>query len=819
MSDPEPAPEAPTPTLLRVLSGRIGKYEISRPLGKGAMGVVYLAHDTVLERDVALKVMSANIADDPELKQRFEREAKAVARMTHPNVVSVFDLGQHSDGSLYIAMELLKGQDLQKAVRTQPPMSLERRVGIVLQTLAGLYHAHQAGIVHRDVKPANIFLNVDGSVKIMDFGVARLTTASMTGTGNVVGTADYMSPEQVKGAKVDGRSDLFSAGAVLFELLTGRRPFHADNLMAIFYKITHDEPDFELVPGGAEYDSLLPVLRRALAKNLDERYPNAYEFADDLRGYLAAHSTSMTGRHVLEELVGLEPPTLSPATRGTGPGTGAGSTLVDGDTGSRSRGAGRSLSGGPGSLVPTLPMTTPGTEAMSSAGPAMGRGAATLGPSTSAAASTLRGPLPTTQARPGTAPRPPTVARGAAVGPRPRPAPEQKRRAGLYAAVGVVVLGGAVAAWWFLARPAPQVAPSPASTLAVAPPSAAPTPLAVAAPVEPPPTVAPVPTFAESAGAGAAQLRVAQAAFARGDYDRALSEAQAALRADPADAAARALVDNALAGQKAHARVTAGAAALAQGDFVRAQAEADGARTLAPWDERAVTLLGRVREAQERAAQQAQEAAQKQAASRVTALLEQADGALSARKYDDAAALYDQALALDPHNARASLGRTGALAARAAQSGPAAPAHAFVSGQTVAKAAGTRTAGSLPPGFEDSPEASVRRGSQGADMAGKIQFEVSPTLVKPGERYTLRIALLNEGSAPIQIARLTVTTAINGRKSSGPVTPSAKEIAPQQRAVLHTVSDLWSDEITAWSMEIAVDTARGERYTNQLNWK
>ena len=148
-------------------------------------------------------------------------------------------------------MELLKGQDLQKAMRQPPPMTLERKVTIIVQVLAGLAHAHQAGIVHRDIKPANIFINQDGTVKIMDFGVARLTTASMTGTGNIVGTADYMSPEQVKGAKVDGRSDVFSVGCMLYELLTGRRPFHSENLMAIFYKITHEEPNFDLDPRGA----------------------------------------------------------------------------------------------------------------------------------------------------------------------------------------------------------------------------------------------------------------------------------------------------------------------------------------------------------------------------------------------------------------------------------------------------------------------------------------------------------------------------------------------------------------------------------------
>ena len=176
--------------------------------------------------------------------------------MTHPNVVNVFDLGYHTDGSPYIAMELLKGQDLQKAMRAPPPMTLDRKVAIIVQVLAGLAHAHQAGIVHRDIKPANVFINHDGTVKIMDFGVARLTTASMTGTGNIVGTADYMSPEQVKGAKVDGRSDLFSVGCMLYELLAGRRPFHSENLMAIFYKITHEEPNFDLVPEGAEYDAL-----------------------------------------------------------------------------------------------------------------------------------------------------------------------------------------------------------------------------------------------------------------------------------------------------------------------------------------------------------------------------------------------------------------------------------------------------------------------------------------------------------------------------------------------------------------------------------
>ena len=264
-------------------------------LGRGAMGIVYVAHDTVLERDVALKLMASSIADDPSTIDRFTREAKAVAKMTHPNVVTVFDLGSHTDGSPFIAMELLKGQDLQRAMRTPPAPTLERKLAVLVQVLAGLDHAHQAGIVHRDIKPANIFICTDGTVKIMDFGVARLATASMTGTGKIVGTADYMSPEQVKGAKVDGRSDIFSVGCMLYELLAGRRPFHSDNLMAIFYKITHEEPDYELLPAGEAAD-LVPILKKAMAKELSERYQTARELAVDLRDHLRSHSRRQLGR-------------------------------------------------------------------------------------------------------------------------------------------------------------------------------------------------------------------------------------------------------------------------------------------------------------------------------------------------------------------------------------------------------------------------------------------------------------------------------------------------------------------------------------------
>jgi len=264
---------------------RIGKYDVVRPLGKGAMGVVYHARDSLLDRDVALKVMLRQFAADPEQKHRFEREARAVAKLMHPNVVLVFDLGYHTDRSPYIAMELLQGQDLLQALRQGIPLPLDRKVSIILQVLDGLGHAHHSGIVHRDIKPANIFICLDGTVKIMDFGVARFTAASVTATGIVLGTANYMSPEQVEGVKVDGRSDVFSVGSVLFELVVGRKPFQAESLMKTLFKIAHDEPTMTLPPG-PENEALRPILQKAMAKKVGERYQSAADFAFALREYL-----------------------------------------------------------------------------------------------------------------------------------------------------------------------------------------------------------------------------------------------------------------------------------------------------------------------------------------------------------------------------------------------------------------------------------------------------------------------------------------------------------------------------------------------------
>ena len=718
-------PETPS----REFSGRVGKYQIVRPLGRGAMGMVYLAHDTVLERDVALKVMVSQIGDDPLVQERFAREARAVAKMTHPNVVTVFDLGNHTDGSPYIAMELLKGQDLAKAMRTPPPIALPQKISIILQVLAGLAHAHQAGIIHRDIKPANIFINNDGTVKLMDFGVARLTTASLTGTGNIVGTADYMSPEQVKGAKVDGRSDLFSVGCLLFEMVTGRRPFHADNLMAIFYKITHEEPAFDQLPPGLEHEALRPILYKAMAKDLTIRYASAYEFAVDLREYLKRHAAPSA----LEGLLEVEPPAPIPG----------GPTLVVGDDVPSSR---------------TFPVSsTQRVDLPSTAGrPATGLGATAPGAvSPTVRAPEMRSPRPAT-AVPRT---PPTrVVRAPVPPPSGRKSPVVV--AVVIGAVAVVVI--AIAALLVRQRPGSEPLPPPSSQAAVttlapqAAPTAAPQPTPEAAPSTAPSAAAtPVPT--ES----------------RRPADRAAADRAAADRA--------------------------------------AAAEAE-------------RLQQAQREAQARQAQEDLRRQQQGQQAQVSQLVGQADAALAGQKYDAAINLYNEALKLDPQNARALQGRSDAVSARALVAAGStgtitAPLRSFVPGKTTATSADVRASKDTPDGFEVTPDVQVQRATQAGALPGKIHFNVQPPRVKAGDPYKVRVYFVNEGNAPIQIREMVIGGRVNGRLSAGPVPPLASNVAPQDRVLLREMPDLWKEDTTSWQMEVTVRTARGETYRNDLTWK
>src|SRR5437762_3342446 len=249
----------------------IGKYCILELVGEGAMGVVYKARDSVLDRTVAIKVMNESIARQEDLRVRFLREAQAAASLQHPNVVCIYDLGD-LDGHLYIAMEFVEGIDLEKLLEMGQPLSLQSKLDIIIDVLTGLSFAHKRGIVHRDIKPANIRIAEDGRAKIMDFGVAHLTSSTLTQTGAAIGTPAYMAPEQITGNKTTPATDLFATGAVLYELLTGVQAFAAPTMQSLFFKIVAEPPVsiVSLLPGlPAELDR---IVNKSLEKNQSARY-------------------------------------------------------------------------------------------------------------------------------------------------------------------------------------------------------------------------------------------------------------------------------------------------------------------------------------------------------------------------------------------------------------------------------------------------------------------------------------------------------------------------------------------------------------------
>ena len=279
------------------MKSQLGKYELRRELGRGAMGVVYEAYDPMIKRRVALKTIRPDqlTGGRPEdVIARFRREAQAAGRLSHPNIVSIYDCDE-DDGTWFIAMEYVDGRELKDAFAAEErfrPADIER---IMTQILAALEYSHRQGVVHRDIKPANIFLLADGTVKVTDFGIAHIESSNLTQVGTVVGTPNYMSPEQIMGLPVDGRSDLFSTGVILYQFLTGERPF-AGSSTTTMQKVLKEDP----LPPSTLNVQLPPaidaVVRKALAKRADERFQSAQAFAAALRAampaQLAAASTA-----------------------------------------------------------------------------------------------------------------------------------------------------------------------------------------------------------------------------------------------------------------------------------------------------------------------------------------------------------------------------------------------------------------------------------------------------------------------------------------------------------------------------------------------
>ena len=284
---------------------RFGPYEVTAKIGEGGMGEVYQATDTRLGRTVAIKVLPEHVASDPDLKQRFEREARTVAALNHPHICTLYDIGQEG-GTNFLVMEYLEGETLDERL-ARGPLPLGDAVQQTLVILSALEAVHRRGLIHRDLKPANLFLTTHG-LKLLDFGLARpiapalsATTAKMTQAGTVLGTPQYLAPESLHGQPVDARADLFAVGTLLYEMLTGQPPFRADSLAALLHAVAHDRPP--ALTGSAAIAAVDRVIHRAMAKRPDDRYQSADAMSQDLRDVLARTTDSA------------ETPTARPITR------------------------------------------------------------------------------------------------------------------------------------------------------------------------------------------------------------------------------------------------------------------------------------------------------------------------------------------------------------------------------------------------------------------------------------------------------------------------------------------------------------------------
>jgi serine/threonine-protein kinase len=310
----------------------LGRYEVEKELGRGAMGIVYLGKDPKINRMVAIKTLMMELEGTAEqvkeTKERFFREAESAGNLNHPNIVRIFDAGEENEIA-YIAMELLEGHDLKRYCHKNAMLPLQTAIDYCAKTADGLDYAHRAGVIHRDIKPANIMLIKDGTLRITDFGIARIAASSKTATGTVMGTPSYMSPEQVSGKKVDGRADLWSLGVMLYELSTGEKPFKGgDAIGTLLFQIANDTP-----PPPTAYRPDLPqdlvmIIDRCLRKNPDERYQHGAELAADLRKVIerlrtggsipaapqAAAASAAGGSGTAEKTVVLDPKQNAPAT-------------------------------------------------------------------------------------------------------------------------------------------------------------------------------------------------------------------------------------------------------------------------------------------------------------------------------------------------------------------------------------------------------------------------------------------------------------------------------------------------------------------------
>jgi serine/threonine protein kinase len=750
---------------------RIGKYEIVGELGRGTMGEVYKARDPVLNRHVALKTLVVRGAPGDETLDRFKREAQAAALLNHPNIVTVHDFGEEH-GLLYMAMELLEGDDLRDAIDKDLLKTLDEKLDVLEGVLAALEYAHAKGVVHRDIKPANIHLGSGRQVKIMDFGLARVSTSEMTQDGIVLGTPNYMSPEQALGDKVDGRSDVFSTGAVLYELLTGHKPFEADSTPSVLFQVVHRQPPPVRRWTADVPTAIVAVVNRALEKDREKRFASAAA----MREALAA------ARQSLAPAPGLAAPPLPPP-RAPQP--------------------------------PPLPPTA----------------APPISFETNAPPLPPRPRVPT----PAPMPVPPGLRTGPSGSLRPgtaRPPARSSRRWPLFAGVAAaaLVLAAAALGLW-LRAPAPAPAPSPNAT-------------------------------STAVGALTQELVRKQVQLARREledkhYAAAVAEAEGALKLIPGDADATAV----LGGARQRVReldgaVAAGRRMLEAGDTAGASRELSHVLELDPSHPAAAELSARLNsvfqaQADAAAASMREARAGALAAGALAPSLREADSGasqgerlLARNNFADATRTFLEARDGFDRARRDALQRraptpaaTGtpvAASAPAREAGPATPAPR--STVTPAALATTPTAAptptpTLPPARTFTaeattvltPEAGSVQGFETSDVSsrrppqfvGRMEFEVLPPAVRPGEPFVVRIHLRNEGRRPVKVRAVSLSAIADGRRQALPVKALQREVPAQSRGLVAEHSGVWGGA-AAWALEAVVTADRDETVSSRL---
>ena len=268
---------------------RVGKFELHEPIGEGAMGTVWRAYDSVIHRYVALKLLS-RAGRSQEVRDRLLREARAAGALQHPNIVTIYDLGE-ADEQLYIAMELVDGRDLSSLIALHEPLALERKLDVVIEVLQGLSYAHERGVIHRDIKPSNVRIAADGTIKIMDFGIARLQSGDVSGSGAIVGTPTYMAPEQITNGAITPATDIFAVGCLLYELLAYHKPFEAETVHGVLYQVLTTDPK----PLRALGPSIPAALDRVVGKALNKVPEDRYETARQMQSALFSIRAGLAG--------------------------------------------------------------------------------------------------------------------------------------------------------------------------------------------------------------------------------------------------------------------------------------------------------------------------------------------------------------------------------------------------------------------------------------------------------------------------------------------------------------------------------------------